>query len=96
MPKQEITIFNNKDPEKPDLIVVKKTGYSNFWINGVWYYYERKIVYGKIEDADLCPEGRKPRIVIFASPAYAYTFHVPRGVRIVRTKPKPIPKPENR
>lgn len=42
---QEITIFggNNEPLSESDLLIlIKKTGYYNFWINGKHYFYDER------------------------------------------------------
>lgn len=46
--KQGITVMSHKDDKKRNTIVlIKRTGYNNVWINGVHYYYNQ---YEKLED----------------------------------------------
>lgn len=53
---QEITIFGDDDTSLSDsdfLIVIKKTGYLNLWINGKHYYYDERIDKSKIDNSVL-------------------------------------------
>lgn len=51
--KQGITVMSHKDDKKRNTIVlIKRTGYNNVWINGVHYYYNRYEQLQDIADAD--------------------------------------------
>ena len=51
--KQGITVMSHKDDKKRNTIVLmKRTGYNNVWINGQHFYYNRYEQLQDIADAD--------------------------------------------
>lgn len=54
--KQSLTVFPHEKGKSDQfdsdlLILVKKTGYYNFWIDGKHYYYDERMDASKIENS---------------------------------------------
>lgn len=51
--RQGITVISNKKKKKnPTIVLIKKTGYQNVWINGQHFYYNVHEQYDDIADTD--------------------------------------------